>query len=187
MSLVVKSPRTYTRAHTRAKPGQSSPGDLAVEIRILITTIAKLTMRDLEQRIGAVLPGLSLLQYGILRMLSQEPRTLSELSTLMILTPSTLVPAVDKLEREGLVVRGKDPSDRRRTPLILTDAAQRALKTIPSSHPDDLIVRAVSQMEIEHAQQLRTRLHELLMSMSDDRTLIEEMLANHPDWKCMRQ
>jgi len=90
---------------------------LAIEIRILLSIIGKLNLRAMEQRVNESLPGMSLLQYGLLRILASEPCTLSELSNRMMLTPSTLVPAVDKLEREGYVVRGKDPSDRRRTPL----------------------------------------------------------------------
>jgi DNA-binding MarR family transcriptional regulator len=34
-----------------------------------------------------------------------------------MLDPSTLVPAVDALERKGLAMRGQDPNDRRRNPL----------------------------------------------------------------------
>jgi DNA-binding MarR family transcriptional regulator len=95
------------------------------------------------------------------------------------------VPAVDRLEREKLVVRGKDPHDRRRTPLVLTDEAHRALKRIPTSHPDDLVVGAVRQMDIEQVLQLRTLLHTLLMGMSADKGMIEDILANHPERKCM--
>lgn len=178
-----------SRPQTKRKAPASKPkpklDELAVEIRILNGMVAKLTMRDLEQRISAVLPGVSLLQYGVMRMLSHQPRTLSELSAHMMLTPSTLVPAVDKLEREEWVVRSKDPSDRRRTPLILTEAAQRALDTVPPSDPNDLIVRAVSEMDSEQALQLRGLLHTLLLGMSADKAMIEAMLENHPERKCL--
>jgi DNA-binding MarR family transcriptional regulator len=159
---------------------------VAVDIRILISVIAKLSMRDLEQRLTTALPGISLLQYGVMRILTQDKCTLSELSTRMMLTPSTLVPAIDKLEREGLAVRGKDPNDRRRTPLILTDAAHKALASIPPGHPDDRIVRAVEQLGPERARALASALHVLLNAMAtdDDRELIETLLANHPERRC---
>ena len=62
-----------------------------------------------------------------LRLLQHTPFTLRELSDRMLVTPSTLVPVIDKLESEGLLVRGKDPDDRRRTPLELTERAREAV------------------------------------------------------------
>ncbi len=155
--------------------------DLAVEIRVMLPVVTKLTMRDLEQRVNAAIPGSSLLQYGVMRILWREECTLSEISAKMMLTPSTLVPVVDKLEREGLVVRGKDPSDRRRTPLMLTDKAIAVLESIPTSHPNDAIVKAVSSMGDTKAKQLHKLLHELITHLSPDRDVITERLANHPD------
>lgn len=178
--------RSRPREAKRDEAGNAeSKAQLAVEIRILSLFVAKMAMRDMEQRINTVLPGVSPLQMGIMRLLAHEQYTLSELSARMMHTPSTLVPAVDKLEREGLVIRGKDPNDRRRTPLILTDDAHRALNAIPPGHPDDLIVGAVSRMDIKRAMQLRTLLHELLMGMSADKGMIEDLLTNHPERKCM--
>jgi DNA-binding MarR family transcriptional regulator len=154
---------------------------LAVEIRILNSLVTKLTMRDLEQRVSEALPGISLLQFGVLRLLSRQQATLSELSSMMMLTPSTLVPAVDKLERQNLVVRGKDPSDRRRTPLQLTDEARVALTGIPPAHPDDAIVQAVHQMGEHKAAQLHKLLRDMLHNLMPDRDLYEEIIRNHPD------
>lgn len=158
--------------------------DLATEIRILISIIAKLNLRAMEQRLNEAVPGISVLQYGLLRRLSDEPCTLSELSSRMLLTPSTLVPAVDKLEREGYLVRGKDPNDRRRVPLFVTDAGRRILQTMPAIHGDDALTRAVEALGAERADHLRALLHDLLMGMSDDRALIETLLANHPERRC---
>ncbi len=181
-----------TTTTSPARPRKKRPktavatADLAVEIRILISIIAKLNLRAMEQRLNEVMPGISLLQYGLLCRLSDEPCTLSELSSRMLLTPSTLVPVVDKLEREGYLVRGKDPNDRRRTPLIVTDAGRRLLQDIPSLHDDDALIRAAEAMGSGHAEQLRALLHELLMGMSDDKALIETLLANHPERKHSR-
>ncbi len=155
--------------------------DLAVEIRILNSIVTKLTMRDLELRVVETLPGISLLQFGVLRLLSREQLTLSELSAKMMLTPSTLVPAVDKLERQNLVVRGKDPNDRRRTPLQLTDEARAALIRIPPAHPDDAIVQAIAQMGESKAIQLHKLLREVLHHLMPDRDIYEEIIRNHPD------
>lgn len=174
---------TPTPARSRKRSSQTVT-DLATEIRILISIIAKLNLRAMEQRLNEALPGMSVLQYGLLRRLSDEPCTLSELSNRMLLTPSTLVPAVDKLEREGYLVRGKDPNDRRRTPLIVTDPGRQVLQAIPPVHDDDALLRAVEALGPERAKRLRALLHELLMGMSDDQALIEALLTNHPERKC---
>ena len=159
-----------------------APPDLAVEIRMLLTLVTKLTMRDLEQRLGETMPGLSLLQFGVLRLLAREQCTLTELSAKMMLTPSTLVPVVDKLERDGLVVRGKDPHDRRRTPLMVTEQASGLLIAIPASHPDDMIAKCIGEMGEHKARQLHKLLHDLLLRMSPDRDVLDDVLKHHPDW-----
>lgn len=170
----------------KARHGHADLARLAVDIRIFNSVITKLTLRDLEQRVSETIPGISLLQYGVMRLLAQEHSTLSELSSRMMLTPSTLVPAIDKLEREGLVVRGKDPNDRRRTPLILTETAHALLASIPPGHPNDRIVRAVEHLGPARARALAAALHDLLAAMAtdDDRPMIEALLANHPERQC---
>ncbi|GIV83568.1 MAG: hypothetical protein KatS3mg052_0575 [Candidatus Roseilinea sp.] len=151
---------------------------------MLISIIAKLNLRAMEQRLNEALPGMSVLQYGLLRRLADEPCTLSELSNRMLLTPSTLVPAVDKLEREGYLVRSKDPNDRRRTPLIVTEAGRRALQAIPPVHDDDAFIRSLEALGTERAKRLCALLHQLLMALTDDPALVEALLANHPERKC---
>ena len=104
---------------------------LAHEVRILVSIVTKLANRDVEQRMQASGANISGLQHGMLRLLREHPYTSSELSRKMMLTPATLVPAVDALERHGLIDRGRDPNDRRRTPLLLTERALELLKRVP--------------------------------------------------------
>ena len=189
-SLANLSPTNYMSAVPTPSPADGRAdtpvaNHLAVEIRILISIIGKLNLRAMEQRINEALPGMSLLQYGLLRMLASEPCTLSELSSRMMLAPSTLVPAVDKLEQEGYVVRGKDPSDRRRTPLNVTSAGRQALRAVPPFHDEDALMKSVRAMGPARAESLRALLHELLIGMSDDQAMIEDLLANHPERKCL--
>lgn len=175
---------THETTHAGKKvhaPPAETVNNLAVEIRILNSIVTKLTMRDFEQRINETLPGISLLQFGVLRLLSREQLTLSELSAKMMLTPSTLVPAVDKLERESLVVRGKDPHDRRRTPLQLTDQARAALIRIPPAHPHDALVQAIHHLGEPKALHLHKLLRELLQHLMPERDIYEEIIRNHPD------
>lgn len=166
---------------TKNAPAVETVNNLAVEIRVINSIITKLTMRDFEQRVAETLPGVSLLQFGVLRLLAREQMTLSDLSAKMMLTPSTLVPAVDKLERQNLVVRGKDPNDRRRTPLELTDEARAALALIPPAHPHDAIVQAITLLGEPKALQLHKLLREVLHNLMPERDLYDEIIRNHPD------
>ena len=95
-------------------------------MRTLLFVLHKVAMRELAQRLETAGVGISPPQYAVMRLLSLDSLTISELSGRMMLTPPTLVGIVDALERKGLVQRGQDPQDRRRTPLQLTpDAARR--------------------------------------------------------------
>src|SRR4051812_2117480 len=117
-----------------------------LEIRILLAMATKLAGRDLEQRLLAHGLPVSSLQHGIMRLLSHQSHTISELSRKMALSPATLVAAVDTLERHGLVTRGHDPSDRRRTPLQLTAQAIDILARVPAVDDDDLIVKSLQSL-----------------------------------------
>ncbi len=92
----------------------------ALEIHILTAVIAKKTVHALRQRLDMADAGTSGLQYKILRALDCREQTISKLSHHFMLDPSTLVPAVDALERKGFATRGRDPNDCRRVPLSLT-------------------------------------------------------------------
>lgn len=54
----------------------------------------------------------------------------ARLAELMEVKPITLVPIIDKLEARGLLLRERDPDDRRARLLHLTEAAAPTLKTM---------------------------------------------------------
>ncbi len=93
----------------------------AVELRMMIFILTKLIARRGEQRLAELGLEISWHQMGILRALWGAPKTPGELSKHFMIDPSTLVPIIDTLERKGFIERQKDPRDRRRTPLALTD------------------------------------------------------------------
>jgi DNA-binding MarR family transcriptional regulator len=65
-------------------------------------------------------------QVSILDHLStDEPTSLAELAAHMGVTPSTMSLAIDRLEDEGYVKRGRDREDARRLRLLLTAKGQR--------------------------------------------------------------
>lgn len=147
----------------------------ALEIRILTAIAAKIGGRSLEQRLQAQGLPISSLQHGIMRMLSQQEHTISELSRRMSLAPATLVPAVDGLERHGFLTRGHDPSDRRRTPLTLTKRGGEVLTRVPAVHVDDTLVGGLAAIGAEKRLQLLELLRELLGAMPETRDVVAEI------------
>lgn len=64
---------------------------------------------------------------GVLRVVTaREPVSQREVSDELMLDPSDVVTLVDILERAGMVERRRDPADRRRYALGVTEAGRRA-------------------------------------------------------------
>lgn len=149
----------------------------ALEIRALTSTLAKLAGQQLERRLQANGADISTLQYGVLRRLSRQTATISELSSGMMLAPATLVPVVDALEQKGLVERGHDKQDRRRKSLTVTASGLQLLQRLPQNAPDDAIVHGLLDMGDLKAQQLIDLLGELITLIVHDDQLVPRMLS----------
>ena len=147
----------------------------ALETRILLSIVNKWSARCLEQRLHAAGLPISSLQYGVMRLLCRERHTISELSRKMALAPATLVPVVDALERHGYVARGRDPKDRRRTPLVLTEQGAAILSDIPPVVDDDVLVRGLAALGPEKRRQLLALLRELLGTLPDGAAMVAEV------------
>jgi len=138
---------------------------IALEIRILAANMAKMARRAMEQRPELAEAGISGLQFGVLHVLSYQEHTLTELSRKFTLDPSTMVPAVDALERKGLVRRGRDPNDRRRAPLSLTEQGSQLASLASVVDDSDPLLQGLRAMGEEQAHQLLTLLRALLAHM----------------------
>jgi DNA-binding MarR family transcriptional regulator len=120
---------------------------------------------------------LSALQHTLLRLLSHRPYTSSELSRKLHLDPATLVPVIDALERQGLVQRGRDPNDRRRQPLALTQSGADLLARLPIFDRSDALVVGLIALGDEPAQTLLQLLRELVGHMAPDADTSRELAA----------
>ncbi|MCL4370210.1 MAG: MarR family transcriptional regulator [Chloroflexi bacterium] len=140
---------------------------VALQIRALTGLVTKLSRADLERRLEARGLAVGALPFGVMQLLSRQAQTISELSRTMRLTPATLVPVVDTLERKGLVKRGRDPHDRRRTPLSLTEQGAGALAGVPLVDEDDTLVRSLESMGEEKGRRLLALLRELANQMAE--------------------
>ena len=104
---------------------------------MLAGMIFKTATQALEGRLSQLEPPLTALQYGILRVTSVAPQTLTDISRHMMLDPSTLVPAVDALEQKGLISRTRDPQDRRRLRLDATQTGRERFKCVAAQRGED--------------------------------------------------
>jgi DNA-binding MarR family transcriptional regulator len=68
--------------------------------------------------------GLGRVECNLLLQLS-APRRMGELAKLLLLAPSSVTMAADRLEQDGLVLRARDTEDRRAFQLQLTDKGRR--------------------------------------------------------------
>jgi DNA-binding MarR family transcriptional regulator len=147
---------------------------LALELHMLMHFVHKVSRTALEQRLLQHGIELSGLQYGILRFLHHEgDHTISELSRKFVLDPSTLVPVIDTLERKRLVVRGHDPSDRRRNPLSLTDEGVKLIHEVTIVDDDDALVIGIKNMGEEASGQLLELMRLLVRNLPDGEEMIQ--------------
>ena len=102
--------------------------------------------------------GLTHPQYLVMLALwESDPRSLRELSELLRLDPGTLSPLVKRLERSGLVSRGRDTEDERLLSLTLT-AAGRALRAEAEKVPAQVVERlGLPMSDLEHLNAVLTR------------------------------
>lgn len=148
--------------------------DLAREIRVTMAILTKMSHQSIEQRLNEHDIGVNGLQFGILQMLHFQPYTISELSRKFMLDPSTLVPVIDALEKKGFVRRGKDPNDRRRVPVSLTEQGIHLVGRCPRDE-NGMLVRALEQLGDEKARLLLGLLRELMRQVPDGENILSEV------------
>lgn len=147
----------------------------AIELRMLMGMIAKVSKQAFEQHLTSLNIDLSGLQFGIMHTLEEEPMTISELSRRFSLDPSTLVPTIDALERKGLVNRDRDPNDRRRIPITLTDAGHELLERLPLTSETDPLYVSLQNMGKDAADTLIKLMRELVTNLPEGDELIQSV------------
>lgn len=93
---------------------------------LLLTRLARASGRYLAAALEPL--GIRPHEFGVLSYLARYgPMPQGALGAGMRIDPSNLVGLIDRLEDEGLVVRGRDPRDRRRHLMALTEAGAERL------------------------------------------------------------
>ena len=119
---------------------------------MLIFRLARVTGYRLTQALASI--GMRTNEFAVLHHLHQAgPLSQQELGGALRINPSNLVGLLDALEADGLVVRPRDPADRRRHLVGLTSAGQR--RQLEAK-------RAVAQAEQDLLAPLDSRERELL-------------------------
>src|SRR5690348_6506887 len=86
---------------------------------------------------------------------------MSDLAARLLLTPGGTTHLVTRLERDGLVRREVDPTDRRKWFTVLTDEGDRALQAARRTHNDVLRRTLVSATSPADRRMLRRLWHRL--------------------------
>jgi DNA-binding MarR family transcriptional regulator len=146
---------------------------LATELTVLMAIVSRVSRVDLERHLPQEIG--SAVQYGVLRMLRSHPCTLTELSRMLALEPASLTPVIDALERHGLVQRGRDPSDRRRTPLTITVKAEGILDAFGEFDGQYSLTRALDALGAPRARECLIFMRDLLGLMTDNAGLAEQV------------
>src|SRR5689334_5894298 len=94
-------------------------------------------------------------EYAILSILDSDgPGSQQELARLLGKAPAIVVAAIDALEGRGLVERTRDPSDRRRSRVMLTAAGAQTLLEADAL-ADEAVAGLLAGLGPDEVQQLR--------------------------------
>ena len=118
----------------------------------------ELSSKELEAAHGVTAPQL----LSLLVICEHDSTTQAELSRHILLSASTLVGVLDRLEGKGLILRQRDTVDRRRIYLVPTDKGRQVAATAPVPMHEQL-VRGLTAL----AQQRRSALAEHLEELVD--------------------
>lgn len=152
----------------------------AIEIQLYAALLLKFFSQALEERLQLHGQKVSSLQHGVLRMLQFETLTISEISQRMGLDPSTLVRAMDSLESKGLAERGRDPKDRRRNPITITETGRNLVTAVPVIASEDDTFQALQSIGEEATLQLRDLLRELIQEFPEGKLVAGLMSGQMP-------
>jgi DNA-binding MarR family transcriptional regulator len=110
--------------------------------------------------------GLTYPQYlAMLALWERSPRTVGALGDTLDLDSGTLTPLLKRLEKQGLVIRSRDPGDERRVIVELTEEG-RALRARAADVPASLACKfALPTTELV---ELRERVRRLIDHLIDD-------------------
>jgi len=134
------------------------PAALARNTGFLIGKVGQLAQEEFGRALEPM--GLEVRHYGVLTMLAGGSHAQRDLGDKLAIDRTTMVGLVDELEGMGLVERKRDPEDRRRYDLALTDAGRSAVSEAEATAEG---VKEAVLAPLDDAR--RRQLHEMLASV----------------------
>lgn len=147
----------------------------AQELRLLAVLMLKIPRQQLEQRFADDGIDLSMLQHHIMSMAQRHQPTIADISRWFGLDPSTLVPSVDALVKKGYLKRERDPNDRRRYPLHLTDEGRETHEHIHHNLGDDPLHIALMTLNEEDLAHFGRILRLIVQALPDGESALAEL------------
>ena len=92
----------------------------------LLITASRLVEHDIAAQLRPF--NLSHATFGVLALVQGEPHSQKELALATRVEEQTISQTVDRLERMAMVTRERDPSDRRRFLITVTDVGRQAFR-----------------------------------------------------------
>jgi DNA-binding MarR family transcriptional regulator len=133
-------------------------------LRMLACTnrVESLVRQNLQAKFATTLP-----RFDLMAQLERAPQGLkmSELSQRMMVTGGNVTGITDGLEREGLVIREVDTSDRRVFHVKLSAEGQRQFRRMAAEH-EQWVIELFEGMSMKHKNQLVELLGELKRHIS---------------------
>jgi len=125
------------------------------ELARRILDIIPLVMRAMGAKIRQeATAGFQVSHYRVLKLLRQQPRTLSELAMCQAVALPTMSRTVSVLVERGWVTRAEDPQDRRRVRLRITDEGWAILEQLRTRVQAHLTARLATLTAEEREQVL---------------------------------
>ena len=125
---------------------------LRIWLRLLTCTqmIERVVRSRLREQFGTTLP-----RFDLLAQLERHPEGLkmNELSRLLMVTGGNVTAIVDQLEKEGLVERLDEPSDRRAFRIRLTKSGERSFTDMARAH-EEWVVELLSGLSRREQDEL---------------------------------
>jgi DNA-binding MarR family transcriptional regulator len=113
------------------KPYREGPWRLTLSEKVLLRIVKMAEYLKREQSTIFKKYGITFPQYNVLRVLEVSEngqQRLSDVSRILLVAVSNLSGLVRRLEKEGLIVRKRDPKDDRVTIVAITQAGREILK-----------------------------------------------------------
>ncbi len=133
-------------------------------------------MDDGDRRVLAPL-NLSPLEYAVLQQLDMEQgQRLTDVGAKLLCVKSTITRIVDRLEREGLVLRTPDPDDRRAQRLLLTTRGATTRVEALTAH-NSAIEQRMSVLSLDEQEQLQALLTKLRAGLQENLDGVEHEVA----------